>query len=528
MSWLRDFVFKLLKIEPAKEKQIVIKEPLSFRATVLRNQILYRGDPAELDQFFKAIAFFDTDKTRFWAAVPHGKIRKMHSGIVSVTIDRYRDMVTSDLTAIDFNEDDNNHPLLDRWEAIAEDNKFNDLLGEAIVGALSSSDGAFKISIDPDNDYPILDFYEADRVEYVRTGRKITEIKFYTEYKDGQKAYNLEEVYGKGFVRYRLLDPDGRVCDLDTLPETAVFQDAVFDGDFMMAVPLIIMQSTKWKGRGKALFETKVDAIDGLDETISQWMDAVRMGRVKRYIPDDMIPRDPETGMLLKPNAFDNDFIAVGTIKTEGAQDKIDVSQPQINYEAYLSSYTSFLDMCLQGVISPASLGIDLKKTDNAEGQREKEKITMQVRAKIIEALNEVIPQLAETCLKVEDLMHGRAAGDYEAAVKFGEYASPDFNSVVDTVSRAKAAGVMSIEQSVEELYGDTWTQEEKDEEVRRLKAEQGIMETDEPAINADVFGEGEDDGDEGNGGNGNGESKGQSSPGEDSEGDSEGGQADL
>ena len=291
------------------------------------------------------------------------------------------------------------------------------------------------------------------------------------------------------------------MCDLNTLPETAAFQDAVFDGDFMMAVPLIILQSTKWKGRGKALFETKVDAIDGLDETISQWMDAVRMGRVKRYIPDDMVPRDPETGMLLKPNAFDNDFIAVGTIKTEGAQDKIDVSQPQINYEAYLSSYTSFLDMCLQGVISPASLGIDLKKTDNAEGQREKEKITMHVRAKIIEALNEVIPQLAETCLMVEDLMHGKAAGDYEAAVKFGEYASPDFNSVVDTVSKAKAAGVMSIEQSVEELYGDTWTQEEKDEEVRRLKAEQGILDVDELAVKDDLFGDGGADDVDGEGG---------------------------
>ena len=45
---------KLLKIEPATERQIMIKEPLSFRATVLRNQIWYRGDPAEMEQFFKA------------------------------------------------------------------------------------------------------------------------------------------------------------------------------------------------------------------------------------------------------------------------------------------------------------------------------------------------------------------------------------------------------------------------------------------------------------------------------------------
>ena len=51
MGWLKNFIFKLLKIEPATERQIMIKEPLSFRATVLRNQIWYRGDPAEMEQF---------------------------------------------------------------------------------------------------------------------------------------------------------------------------------------------------------------------------------------------------------------------------------------------------------------------------------------------------------------------------------------------------------------------------------------------------------------------------------------------
>ena len=41
-------------------------------------------------------------------------------------------------------------------------------------------------------------------------------------------------------------------------------------------------------------------------------------------------------------------------------------------------------------------------------------------------------------------------------------------------------------EQSVEELYGDTWTREDKDAEIARLKAEQGIIDMDEPAVNLD------------------------------------------
>ena len=483
MGWLRDFVFRLLKITPARERQITIKEPLTFRANVLKNKVWYRGDPAELEQFFREAAYFDTDRSRFWASVPYGKVRKIHSGLPASVIDRYRDIVVADLDGFDFDEGDDVHPQLDAWNEIADDCGFEDLLGDAVAGALSSGDGAFKVCLDPDSRYPVISFYEADDVDFVMNGRKVKAVKFYTPYPDGEKEYRLEEEYGIGYVRYRLFDEAGKDVPLTMLEATAGFKDVTFSGDFMMAVPLVIFQSTKWKGRGRALFDAKTDNLDALDEVISQWLDAVRMGRVKRYIPEDMVPRDPNTGQLIEANPFDNDFIAVGSMKAEGAQDKIDVSQPQISYEAYVNSYASFMDLCLQGIMSPATLGIDLKKTDNAEAQREKEKITMYVRGKIVDALTKVLPQLAETVMMVNDLITRETPGEYTVTVEFGEYASPDFDSTVETVVKAKQGGVMSIEQSVEELYGDTWSREDKDAEIARLKEEQGVASMEEPAV---------------------------------------------
>ena len=508
MGWFRDFVFKLLKIRPASERRITIEEPLTFRANVLRNQIWYRGDPSELTQFFRQTAARDTDTARFWASVPYGQVRKIHSGIVSIVVDRYKDIITADLDGVDFGEPDDIHPIADVWEEIAKDCDFNGVLGDAIAGALSSSDGAFKISIDAQSPFPIVEFYEADSVEYVTKGRKVTAIKFYTPYQKEQKEYRLEEEYGIGYVHYRLFSEDGKQVEMSEVEEISGLKDTTFNGDFMMAVPLVIFRSGKWKGRGKALFDAKTDALDALDEVISQWLDAVRMGRVKRYIPEDMVPRDPDTGKLIAANPFDNDFIAVGSMKTEGAQDKIDVSQPQISYEAYVNSYASFMDLVLQGIISPATLGIDLKKTDNAEAQREKEKVTLHVRGKIVDALNDALPLLVERIMKTNDLIHGPSAKDYEVSVKFGEYASPDFGSTVETVVKAKQGGVMSIEQSVEELYGDTWTREDKDAEIARLKAEQGIIDMDEPAVNLDGLNpeEGNQTQEEGGTGDGNGD----------------------
>lgn len=486
MGWIKNMIIKLLKITPAYEKKIIIQEPLIFRANVLKNQIWYRSDPSELEQFYKQAGYDDVSKARFWASVPDSRVRKIHSGIVQVVIDRLKDIVVSDLDSIDFREETEEKPIKDIWDEIASDNDFEEILGQAIQGTLASGDGAFKISVDEVSQYPIIEFYEADSVDYVRKRGRIQEILFYTTYTKENKEYRLQETYGKGYVRYKLFGEDGKEVALTTLDETANLVDVTFSGGFMMAVPVKFFSSTKWKGRGKALFDSKTDDLDALDEVVSQWLDAVRAGRVKRYIPEDLIPRNPETGALLQPNPFDNQFVKIGSTMAENETQKIDVSQPQIAFEAYQASYSAFLDLVLQGIISPSTLGIDLKKTDNAESQREKEKTTLYIRGQIVNVLNKVIPALVATVMMTYDTMQERLPEEYEVSVKFGEYASPSFDTTVETVGKAKSYGIMSTEKAVDELYGDTMTEEEKAEEVARIKAENSIS-IPEPLIDTAV-----------------------------------------
>lgn len=479
MNWVQNLVKKLLRFIPARDKDISIRESYTFQQNIQKNRVWYQGEPTEIEQYFKKTAVTDVEKTRFWAATPNGKIRKIHSGIVGMAVDRYGDIVLADMDDICI--EGNGQEI---WEQITKENDLRAVLAYAIQCALALGDGAFKISTDQCSDYPIIEFYEMDNVVFEKRYGRLTEIKYYTDYNKGEKTYRFEETYGKGYIRYKLYDSSGKECDMSLVEELKGISDSKFDGDFIMGVPFIIFRSNRWKGRGKALFEGKTEVLDALDEVISQWLDAVRLGRIKRYIPDDLIPRDPETGEMMPANPFDNDFIGIGSSVGEGAENKIDVSQPTISYEAYVNSYLNFLDMVLQGVMSPSTLGIDLKKTDNASSQREKEKITLHVRSKIVEALNTVIPQLADVVMKTYDLMCGIAPGEYKASIKFGEYASPDFDSTVGTVSKAKQSGIMSIEKAVEELYGDSLTEEEKETEVARLKAEQGIVEIEEPALN--------------------------------------------
>ena len=90
-------------------------------------------------------------------------------------------------------------------------------------------------------------------------------------------------------------------------------------------------------------------------------------------------------------------------------------------------------------------------------------------------------------CINAYHLMKNEAVESVEVNLPFGEYANPSFESQVETVGKAKQSGIMSIERCVEELYGDSLDDDCKQEEIARLKAEQGIQSIPEPEIRTDA-----------------------------------------
>ena len=485
MGWFKSMLtkaaIKYLNVQPALTNPITIQEAYTYETNVIRNKLWYRGEPYELDQFFKNISSDPVNKARFWSAVPSEdlSIRKIHSGLPAMIADKLSDIVVADLDSIEVTGE--NYNTL--WEEIRKDNKFDDMLGDIIANTLVSGDGAFKLSIDTEiSKYPIIEFFDGDKVEYITQRGRLKEIKFYTFYTKNNRQYKLSETYGKGYINYNLYDSNGNEVSLNTLDETRELADVTYKDDFIMVVPLMFFKSPKFEGRGKSIFDNKSDAFDALDEVISQWIDAIRDGRVQKYIPEDLVPKDIN-GNLMKPNPFDNRFLKVGSSLAEDAKNEIDMKQANINYEAYVESYSNAIDMCLQGIISPSTLGIDLKKTDNAEAQREKEKTTLYTRGKLVDILTEVIPELVNIILKTNDVLNKKNTIEYEVSIGFGEYASPSFDAVVETVGKAKTYGVMSIEQCIEEMYGDTWTDEDKREEIKRIKEQNGYLVAEEPKI---------------------------------------------
>lgn len=474
MGLIKSLMLNWLGINPAQPTSIQINEVLDHKGTVLKNRIWYRGDPSELDQFFKSIAQDAVTQARFWSAVPSAdnRIRKIHSGLPGEITDKLSGIVAGDFDTVEVDPIEGGKVSENqaRWDEIAEDNNFGKLIEEAVNDTLVDGDGAFKCTIDTEvTKVPIVEFVSGSDVEYSYKRGRLHEVLFPEFHIVNKKTYKRVEAYGKGYIKYFLYDANDKPVPFEDAPELYI-EDVTFGGEFIMAVPMKFFTSKKFQYRGQSIYDRKTDMFDALDEVLSQWLDAIRAGRVKTYIPEDLLPKDPKSGQVLRGNPFDNQFIGVGSSMKENATDKIDQVQPDIYYEAYQQSYASYLDQCLQGILSPSTLGIDLKKTDNAEAQREKEKTTLYTRQRIVDVLNEVIPELVNMVLKVSDLIAKKTPGEYEVSVSFGEYASPDFATVVETVGKAKSLGVMSLEKAIDEMYGDTMTDEEKAKEVELIR----------------------------------------------------------
>ena len=470
-----------LNIVPANPYSIQINEILDFEAHAIRNRIWYRGDGNELEQLYRQSEEY-VDKHKFWGSkcTPGMEIRKIHTGLPGLIVKILAAAVLPDINEFEFESPEQESI----WKVIAEENKFTKKIEKALKEALYIGDGAFKVSIDPQNsEHPILEWCPGDRVEFVRNRDRIQEIIFKTPYREKGRIYVLNERYGHGYIVNELYH-EYKLVPLDSISATAGLRDVTFDNNTILAVPLMIYESAKYEGRGGSIFDGKLDNFDSLDETWSQWMDALRAGRAKTYIPECLIPHDPSTGELIRPNPFDNRYFASDGDMREGQKNQVMTDQPVIPHESYLASYVTALDLCLQGVISPSTLGIDTKKLDNAEAQREKEKTTLYTRNAIIEALQETLPDVVEMCINAEHFLHNQAAEEVKVNIPFGEYANPSFESQVETIAKAKQGGIMSIERCVEELYGDTLDEHCKEEEIARLKVEQGIQDMEEPAVN--------------------------------------------
>lgn len=355
--------------------------------------------------------------------------------------------------------------------------------------------GCYKINWNLDvSDYPYAEYYRADNIDFIYKANRIVGIVFKDYYTDGQnKKYLLTETrvlkYDKeAKCRYleitkELFKVSGDelipLDDFSAVPELVDCDKSyrIDNLNCLLAEPCILYKDTSGTGAyGRSIFTGKIDLFDDLDQCLSQNSNAVRRSTPTEYYNSDYLERDEETGMPKQPKAYDRKFVIYkGQTDANGAsnsKDPVQVTQPNINFTQYTDNAIQILIQICNGILSPATLGIDIAKKDNAEAQREKEKVTIFTRNTIIDGETEILRSLCEQLLIAYQLMHtGKASvQEYSISIKFSEFADDSYENKLKVLGQAFDAENISEKMFMEKLYGDTLSEEEFETELAWLK----------------------------------------------------------
>lgn len=224
-------------------------------------RVWYRGNAAELTEFFSSAALQNcAERSRFWhVSGGNAAVRKVHSGLPFLIVDKLAQIVVSDLIGVSF--DPKEESLSRLWQQIAAENDFDALLYRAVSDTLVVGDGAFKICADPSvSRFPIIEWVPAENVSYEYSRGRLAAVTFSAVYGE----YVLSERYEPGRVTARLFKGERQV-PLGTLPQTARLAPvAEYPGNYLMAVPCMFSQSPSHLDRGASIYHAGPHRLSGV------------------------------------------------------------------------------------------------------------------------------------------------------------------------------------------------------------------------------------------------------------------------
>ena len=374
------------------------------------------------------------------------------------------------------------------WEEIAKVNNFNVLLSQDIrTNALITGTSVAKINFDTNfMNMPIIENVDAENVSIITNYGQIIAIIFKTFYKYKDNDYVLFETRRKdqenSYIEYELFKKvntnEIKKCDLSEVPDTSKFTNLVFKGVHeILGVPFIYFKNPIYKNYGKGILEGKFTELDNLDqaESVASW--CVRVSTPIEYYSEDVLERRNKNGIPSVPSAFNRQYVKKETLPNgdgEVNDPSIITTQPKLDIAQYQNEIANIKLSILDGLISPATMGMDMARNNNALAQREKEKITISTRNTINRAEAEALKKLIKIAIATYKFLNSNGVfnidDEMKINIKYDEFANPSFENELPILGNAWNLGQISTEKYVELLWGDKISDEDKAKEVAYLE----------------------------------------------------------
>lgn len=490
-EWIKKKIVKFLGLDklpenPNNDRLLFINDTDNIKAEqIIANKIWYLGNGDDILSFYtgEQVSGFNNNpiynrnkRNYFWSkSSQECNIKRVHSGIPHAIIQTITNIVDMPKITLEKQE---------IWDKIAEENDFtNKLTQQARPLTLAEGWGAWKINFNKDLcKHPIWEYYEGLDVEYIYKCGLLVGMMFKSYYKKDNNNYVLiEQRYkanGNSYIEYNLfkLSKNNEILEanMDDIPELADIprEKQVIEGlDMILAVPNRYFYDPLNPKYGKSIYAGKLDLFDMLDEIWSQASQTARVSTPITWVNPDVMQRGPN-GAIGYENLYNRQIMMKeGIPDGEGhINEDIVTEQPDLNFDKYGMLSKDVLDYILTGVLSPATLGIDVAKKDNAMAQREKEKVSINLRNNIMNQEECTIKQIVTLSLMMQEYMDTGmiTLEDYDINIKYCEFANPSTETMLPILGNAWSQGQMSTERFVKMMWPDD-TDEERAKEVAWL-----------------------------------------------------------
>jgi hypothetical protein len=160
--------------------------------------------------------------------------------------------------------------------------------------------------------------------------------------------------------------------------------------------------------------------------------------------------------------------------------------------------------MIINGILSPAVMGLDIGLKDTNDTLRQKDRTTVHTRNHILAKEKRILSSLLSQALVAKEYLDNGAASrtKWKVEVAFDEFSDTSYESKIQTMATVLANDGISPEMYVNKVYGNSLTSEAKDKEIEWIsnahQAKQGQEGQDMPFEDdggdemADLMGEAE------------------------------------
>ena len=505
-EWIRKKALSFLGLgqydgTPGDDRLTFINDEEHIMNTKIREyNIWYGGDSDEILNFYTRQNTIDYNyepwysrnkRSYFWSvSSTEEDIKRTHSGQPRNIVDTLVAVIGKPDIQGGPNELGADNIINTNIDKIITENKFWKMYEQQQMPlTLVEGWGCYKINWDKDlSDYPIILYYRAEAVDFIFKSNRLIGVIFKDFYTDGKNKRYLVTETRRLEKKNLYIDKEAFLLSgeddvitpikMKDVPQLADTEEHLVIENFnkLFAVPCVFYDDTNTSAPGRSIFAGKIDLFDDLDQCLSQASNTVRRSTTVEYFDANFLERDRKTGLPVQPKEFDRKMVmyrgSTGPDGNNTGKNPVQVTQPEVNFQQYSDQAISILMQIVNGIMSPATLGIDISKRDNAEAQREKEKVTIFTRNLLVDTESDILKDLFSQVLCAYELMSKGIITHkhYDISINYSEFADDSFENKISTLGDAYDKKNLSPRMYMTKLYGHSLSQSDFDAELQYLE----------------------------------------------------------